>query len=79
MGDSQTGEHLYHCSEGSEPHIRLPNLGIQQREEEFLENQTLKASGIQLQDFDRTEGNRDSTPGGHTQNSVLIRTQGNEQ
>ena len=50
MGDSQTGEHIpqkyTHWSEGSEPHVRLPNLGVQQREEEILENQTLKASGI---------------------------------
>ena len=67
-----------HWSEGSEPHIRLPNLGVWQREEEFLENQTLKASGIGLQDFDRTGGNRDSTLGGHTQSSVRIRTQGTE-
>ena len=28
-----------------------------------------------MQDFDRTGGNRDSTLGGHTQNSVCIRTQ----
>ena len=47
--------------------------------EEFLENQTLKASGIWLQDFDRTGGNRDSTLGGHTQSSVRTGTQGKEQ
>ena len=82
MGDSQTGEHPQkstHWSEGSEPHITLPNMGVQQREEEFLENQTLKASGISLQDFDRTGGNRDSTLGGHTQSSVHTGTQGKEQ
>ena len=45
----------------------------------FLENQTLKASGIWLQDFDRAEGNRDSTLGGHAQSSVRIGTQGKEQ
>ena len=33
-------------SKGSEPHVRLPNLGARQRGEEFLENQTLKTSGI---------------------------------
>ena len=70
---------VHHWSEGSEPHIRLPNLGVQQREEEFLENQTWKASRIWLQDFDRTGGNRDSTLGGHTQSSVHIGTQGKEQ
>ena len=53
--------------------------GGQQQEEEFLENQTLKVSGIWLQDFDRTGGNRDSTLGGHTQSSVRIRTQRKEQ
>ena len=68
-----------HWSEGSEPHFRLPNLEVWQQEEEFPENQTLKASRIWLQDFDRTGGNRDSTLGGHTQSSVCIRTQGKEQ
>ena len=32
-------------SEGSEPNIRLPNLGVWQQEEEFSDNQTVKASG----------------------------------
>ena len=68
-----------HWSEGSEPQVRLHNLGVQQLEEEFLENQTLKASRISLQDFNRTGGNRDSILGGHTQSSVCIRTQGKEQ
>ena len=58
---------------------QVSNLGVQQREEEYLENQTLRASGIWLQDFDRTGGNRDSTLGGHTQSSVCIGTQGKEQ
>ena len=35
-----------HWNEGSEPHVRFPNLGVWQWEEEFLENQTLKASEI---------------------------------
>ena len=68
-----------HWSEGSEPHVRLPNLGIRQWEEKFLQNHTLKASGIWLQDFDRTGWNRDSTLGGHTQSSVHIGTQRKEQ
>ena len=63
----------------SKPHVRLPNLGVRQQEEEFLENQTLKASGIWVQDFDRTGARRDSTLGGHTQSSVCIGTQGKEQ
>ena len=68
-----------HWSEGSEPHVRHPNLGACQREEKFLENQTLKASGIWLQDFGRTGGNRDSTLGGHTQSRVCNKTQEKEQ
>ena len=48
--------------------------GVWQWEEEFPENQTLKAGGIWLQDFDRIGGNRDSTLGGHTQSRVHIRT-----
>ena len=70
---------VHHWSEGSEPHIRLPNLGPQQWEEEFLENQTVKATGIWLQDFNRTGGNRDSTLREHTKSSVRIRIQGKEQ
>ena len=66
-------------SEGSEPHVRLPNLGVWQREEVFLENQTLKDSGIWLQDLDRTGGDRESTLRGHKQSRVYIRTQGKEQ
>ena len=58
---------------------QVPNLGVRQREEEFLENQALKASGIWWQDCDRTGRNRDSTLGGHTQSSVRIGTQGKEQ
>ena len=52
------------------------HLGVRQREEEVLENQTLKASRIWLQDFDRTGRNRDSTLGGHTQSSVCTGTLG---
>ena len=58
---------------------QVPNLGGWQREEEFLENQTLKPSGNWLQGFDRTGGNWDSTLGGHTQSSVRIGTQRKEQ
>ena len=54
-------------------------MGVWQTEEEFLENQTLKPSGNRLHDFDGTGGNKDSTPGGHTQSSVCIGTQGKEQ
>ena len=56
----------------------LSNLGVRQREEEFLENQTLKPSGISLENFDRTWGNRDFILEG-THSSVLIGTQEKEQ
>ena len=35
-----------HCCKGSETHIRLPSLGIQQREWEYPGNLTFKASRI---------------------------------
>ena len=70
---------VHHWSEGSEPHGRLPNLEVWQREQEFLENQTFKPSGNRFQDFDWTGGNRDSTLGGHTQSTVCIGMQGKEQ
>ena len=53
--------------------------GGRQWEEEILENQTLKPSGIWLQDFGKTGGNRDSTLGVHTQSSVHIGTRRKEQ
>ena len=83
MGDSQTGEHLYHRSPLTGVKILSPTSGFltggRQWEEEFLQNQTLKVSGIWLQDFDGTGGNRDSTLGGHTQSSVCSGTQEKEQ
>ena len=44
----------------SRPHIRFPNLGIQQRDWKSPGNLTLEVSGIWLQSFHRTWGNRDS-------------------
>lgn len=41
-----TTKEFFHCREGSEPHIRLPSLGIWQRDWESPGNLTLKASGI---------------------------------
>ena len=83
VGDSQTGEHLYHGSPPTGWRLWAPpqasQPGVRQWEGELLEYQTLRASGIWLQDFDRTGGKRDSTLGGHTQSSVHIRTQGKEQ
>ena len=65
-----------HFCEGSEPYIRLPSLGIWQRDWDSPGNLTLESSGICLQDFHRTRGNRDSTLGGHKQNLVCAKTQG---
>ena len=83
VGDSQTGKHLYHRSPPTGANVLTPRRasqpGVWQWEYKFLENQTLKASGIGLQDFNRTGGNRDSTLGGHTQSSVHTETQGKEQ
>ena len=83
VGDSQTGEQLYQRSPPTGVKVLSPTSGFPTgglaMGGGFLENQTLKASGIWLQDFDRTGGNRDSTLRGHTQSSVRIRTQGKEQ
>ena len=65
---------FFHCCEDSEPLIRLPSLGIQQRAWESPGNLTLRASGIWLQDFHRTGGNRDSSLGEHKQNCVHTET-----
>ena len=51
------------------------SLGAQQRNWESSGNLTGKASGIWLQDFHRTGGNRDSTLGGHKQNLACTKTQ----
>ena len=56
-----------HRSESSEPHVRLPNLGVWHRDEESLEHLVLKASGAWVQELNGTGGNRDSTLGGRTQ------------
>ena len=44
--DNNNTEKFSHCYEGSEPHIKLPSLGIQQREWESPRNLTLKSSRI---------------------------------
>ena len=42
-----------HWSEGSEPHIRLLNLGVQQQEEESPKNQTLRPAGFDCRTWTR--------------------------
>ena len=83
VGDSQTGEHLYHRSLHTGVKVLSPTSGFptwgSSNRRRNSENQTLKPSGNWLQDFDRTGGNSDPTLGGRTQNSVRIGTQGKEQ
>ena len=64
-----------HCCEGSQPHVRLPSLGIWQRVWEFPGNLTLKTSGIWLQDFQRTGENR--LQSWRAQNILCTKTQEN--
>ena len=72
VGNPQTGEKH---QRRRIPHIRLPSLEIQQRDQESPRDLTLKTCGIWLQGFHRTGGNQDSTLGGE-QNLVQTRTQG---
>ena len=65
-----------HYHEGSELRLKLPRLGIWQRDWESPGNLTLKGRGIWLQGFHRTGGGRDSTFGGHKKNLVCTKTQG---
>ena len=65
-----------HRSESHEPHVRLPRLGVWHWEEEPAEHMALKASGVSLQEFHRTGGNRNSTLGRCTQGPVHTRIQG---
>ena len=62
-----------HSCKGSRPHIRLPSLGIWQRDWESPGKLTLKYSRIQCQNFHRAKRN---TLKRHKQNVVHTRTQG---
>jgi len=44
--ENNNTEKFSHYCEGSKPHIRLPSLGIQQRDRESPGNLDLRASGI---------------------------------
>ena len=77
---SLTGEQMIpkkfsHYCLGSESHVMLPSIRIWQRNWESPENLTLRASGVWLWAFQRTEGNRDSSIGGHKQNFAHTKTQ----
>lgn len=63
------------CCEGSEPHVRLPSLGIQQRDWEPAGNLTLKGRGFDYRAFTEL-GETDSTLRTHKQNLACTRTQG---
>ena len=66
-------------SESSEPHIRLPSLGLWQWEKKPPEKLALKTSGVYLQELHRTRGKRNFTLGGHAQGPVSTRPQGKKQ
>ena len=60
-----------HYCEGSNPHIRLSSLGIQQRDRESPENLTVKTSRT----YRTSTGlGKTETLGGHKQNLVHTRT-----
>ena len=67
-----------HRSKSSEPHVRLPSLGVWQLEEVPPENLALKSSRVRSQEFHRTGGNRNSTLGGCTQGLLCTKTQGKQ-
>ena len=67
---------LHYC-EGSEPHVRLPSLGIQQRLGIPRES-GLKGSRIWSLTFPRTKVTRESSLRGHKQNSASTKTQRRE-
>ena len=53
-----------HQNESSEPHLRLPSLGVCHWEEEPPDHLALKTSRARLQEIHRTGKNRNSIPGG---------------
>ena len=61
--------------ESSEPHVRLPSLGVRHQEEEPPEHLNLKASGVWLQELHRTWGERNSTVRRHTKHFMCTTTQ----
>ena len=78
VDDSQRGKiiisHKFsRRGESSEPHVRLPSLGVCHQEEESSEHSAFKARGLDCE-LCRHGGNRNSTPGGCTQSLVHSRT-----
>ena len=65
-----------HGSKNSEPHVRFSNLMAWQWEEETQENLALKARRVGQQGFHGIGGNRNSTPGWHTEGLRHTRIQG---
>ena len=57
-------------NEGSEPHIRLPSLGVLHQEDKPPEHLALKANRAYFQETQRAMGK------GHTQNLTCFGTQG---
>ena len=69
-------QRLTYRSEGSEPHIKLPCVGIWHWEKEPLEHLDLKASGACAQVLHGTGGNRDPILKRHTQTFTCTESQG---
>ena len=69
-------QRLIYRSESSEPHIKLPHVGIWHWEKEPLEHLALKASGACVQELHRTGGNRDPILKRHTQTFTCTESQG---
>ena len=69
-------QRLTYRSESSEPHIKLPRVGIWHWEKEPLEYLALKASGACVQELHRTAGNRDPILQRRTQTSTCTGSQG---
>ena len=65
-----------HRSESSEPQVRFPSPGFWHWEGEPPEHLALKSSRLYVLEFHGIEGNRDSTLGEYTQDSMCTGLQG---
>ena len=69
-------QRLTYRRESSEPHIKIPHVGIWLWEKEPLEHLVLKASGACAQELHGTGGNRDPILKMHTQTFMCPGSQG---
>ena len=68
-----------HRSDSSNPHVRLPRLGVWHQEEEHPKHLALKAVRPWWQELHGTGGKRSTFFGGHTQVLISTRIQGKKQ